>query len=379
MKRRVAVVTASRADYGLLYWLLRGLKEDSAFTLQLLACGGHLSPAFGRTADRIRADGFTLAARVDTLPSGGSGADLARAIGGGTAGFGAAFARLRPHLLVVLGDRYELLSAACAAVAARLPIAHIHGGESTEGVLDEQVRHALTKMSHLHFAAAPLYRERIIQMGEDPRRVYQFGAPGLEYLRRLKPLPREALEARLKLALESPVVLATYHPDGGPVAPMLKALDRVGARSVLTYAGADPGGARINRELRAYAARRPGRSAAVPSLGQRDYLSLLAQVDAVVGNSSSGIIEAPSLRVPTVNIGPRQAGRLRSPSVIDCANDAASIGRALRRALSPAFRRRFCRGRNAYGDGRVAERIIGVLKKVELGPDLLRKSFHDKN
>lgn len=383
MKRRVAVVTTSRADYGLLYWLIRGVHEDRDLELRLLVCGSHLGKAFGRSVRQIRADGFPVAAEVATLPSTEDGPGLARAVGAGTAGFGRALARLKPDVLVALGDRYELLAAATAAVLARVPIAHIHGGESTEGVLDEQVRHALTKLSHLHFTAAEPYRRRVLQMGEDPRRVFNVGAPGLEYIRRQRPLPRAELERRLGFDLRGDFALATFHPDAlgahagaSRVDAMLAALKGSGLRAVLTYANADPGGRDINRRLRAFAARDPRAAVAVPNLGQDAYLSLMRLARVVVGNSSSGLIEAPSLRVPTVNIGDRQRGRLRSGSVVDCAPTAPAVLRALRRALAPAFRRRL-NGENAYGRGDSSRRILHVLKTVPLGEALLRKSFHD--
>jgi UDP-hydrolysing UDP-N-acetyl-D-glucosamine 2-epimerase len=371
--RRVAVATTSRADYGLLSWLLKGLESDRRFSLQLVACGSHLSPRFGRTIREIESDGFRVAARVDTLPRTDSDAGVAEAIGRGAVGFAEAFRRLAPDLLLVLGDRYELLSAASAALAMRIPIAHVHGGESTEGVLDEQVRHAVSKMSHLHFPAAETYRRRLIAMGEDPRFVFSFGAPGLEAIRRLEPEPREALERRLGVTVDRGTLLVTYHPDRTGAAglrALFAALDRLGLRAVFTAANADAGGSALNRLAAAYCAKREGRCVFVSSLGHRLYLSLARLCGAVVGNSSSGIIEVPSLGVPTVNVGDRQKGRLRSPSVIDCAPARSAIEAALRRALTPAFRRR-CRGKNAYGDGRFSERAIGVLARAPLGDALL--------
>ncbi len=384
--RRIAVLSTSRADYGLLYWLLKALKADRATKPQILAAGSHLSKAYGRTADAITADGFAIAARVDTLPRKDDAAGMARALGRGVSSFVEAFLRLKPDLLVGLGDRYELLAAATAAVGLRLPIAHIHGGESTEGVLDEQVRHAVSKMAHLHFAAAEPYRRRLIRMGEDPKRVFNVGAPGLEFIRRFKPLPRHALEKKLRFSLAGPLAAVTVHPDtlgtkdsGEVLGAVLKSLDRAKLRSVLTYANVDAGGRAINRRLERYAARNRGRAVAIPSLGQEGYLSLLSAADLVVGNSSSGVIEVPSLRMPTVNVGDRQKGRLRAPSVIDCPPSAAAVTRALQRALSPAFLRRNCRGRSPYGEGRTAAKMLAVLKRVPLGESLLAKSFHEKN
>jgi UDP-hydrolysing UDP-N-acetyl-D-glucosamine 2-epimerase len=275
-----------------------------------------------------------------------------------------------------------LLAACSAAVAAGVPIAHLHGGESSEGVLDEQVRHAVTKLSHLHFPAADLYRRRILQMGEDPRRVILVGAPGLENLRRLKRVPRAELEIRVGLDLARPFAVATVHPEktrGESLAVVdaaLGALDAARLPVVITLAGADAGGAAINRRVRAWAKARPGRGVVVDSLGREAYPNLLRLAAVVVGNSSSGIIEAPSLRVPTVDIGDRQKGRLRAVSVLNCRASRAAASAALKRALSPAFRRR-CRGANPYGSGASSAKIVAAVKKALRDPELTRKSFHD--
>lgn len=383
-RRRIAVLTTSRADYGLLSGAIERIAKDPALELRLLACGSHWSAAHGRTADLIAADGRRVDARVDTLPKRDTPAGVASAIGRGVQGFAEAFARLKPDLLLVLGDRYELLAACSAAVGMRIPIAHIHGGESTEGALDEQVRHAVSKMAHLHFPAAEPYRRRLLRMGERPDRVFNVGAPGIEALRRLATLGREELESRLGFSLAGPLALVTVHPTtltgasrDRVLESVLGALERTAMRSVLTFSNADAGGRAINERIRSYARKHPARVLAVPSLGQQGYLSLMSVADVVVGNSSSGLIEAPSLRRPTVNVGERQDGRLRAPSVIDCPADAARVASALRRALSPAFRRSRCRGRNPYGDGRSSELIVNVLKTAPLGEELLRKRFCD--
>lgn len=379
--RKIAIVTTSRADYGLLSGLMRAVKKDSALRLQVVATGGHLSKTFGMTARAIESDGFKIAVRVPMTPSSDEPRAAAEALGKGARGFARALARLSPDIMVVLGDRLELLAACAAAVALRIPIAHIHGGESSEGVLDEQVRHAVTKLAHLHFTAAEPYRRRVMRMGEDPRRVFNYGAPGLESLRELKPLTAGELSRRLNFDLAGPFAVVTVHPDtistgtDRTLRAVLGALDLRNLRAVLTYAGADAGGRALNRILARYAAERPGRAVAVASLGQRAYLSLLGHAAVIVGNSSSGVIEAPSLKKPTVNVGPRQDGRLRAPSVIDCAPNAAAVTAALDRALSPTFRAR-CRGRNPYGAGRVSARIAGTLKTVNLD-GLLIKRFHD--
>lgn len=381
MKRTIAVVTTSRADYGLLARLMRAIKSDRGLKLQIVVTGGHLSKSFGSTVSEIQADGFNISARVPMTPASDSPAAVGRALGEGTRGFARALARLKPDLLVVLGDRWELLAACSTAVVLRIPIAHLHGGEASEGTLDEQVRHAVTKLAHLHFTAAEPYRRRVVAMGENPRHVFNVGAPGLEALRELKPLGAAELARRVGMPLTGRLALVTVHPEtvgaraGGVLEAVLAGLDRAGLRAVLTYAGSDAGGRAINARLKRYAASRPGRARAVASLGQRGYLSLLARADVVVGNSSSGIIEAPSLKTPTVNVGARQDGRLRALSVIDCAPNAAAVAAALRRALSPAFRFR-CRGKNPYGAGPVSAKIVSILKRMPLD-GLLVKRFHD--
>lgn len=383
-RRKIAVVTTSRADYGLLTRLIEGLRREPGIRLQLVVTGMHLSSQFGRTVDDIRRGGFRIAAEVQMLSSNDTDAGVAASLGKELLGLSAAFERLKPDLVVVLGDRFELLAACCAAVALRIPIAHIHGGESTNGVIDEQVRHAVTKLAHLHFTAAAPYRRRVIQMGEDPRRVFLTGAPGLEYISRFKPWTLEALSARVGLPLNEPFALVTYHPtpssDGDPVRTLeaaLEALRRSGLAAVFTFANADAGGRAINARLKRHQREHPRAAAALPSLGSDGYLSLMRRAAVVFGNTSSGIIEAPSLRVPTVNIGERQAGRLRAPSIIDCPPNAPAMARALKKAISPAFRRAHCRGETPYVGGAVAARMIKILKSFPLPGGLLPKPFHD--
>lgn len=382
--RRIAVVTGTRADYGLLYWLIHDLHRAADFELQLVVTGMHLMPRFGRTVDVIERDGFPIAATVDLALESDTPQAVARAIGTGTAGFADAFARLAPDLVVILGDRFEALAAATAAFAERRPIAHLHGGEVTEGALDDGFRHAITKLSALHFTAAQPYRRRVIQMGEPPERVFDVGAPGLEHLVRTPLLARAELERALDFPLGETAFLVTFHPatldEGDPAdqcRELLAALDAFAqARIVITLPNADPGGQAIIPLLEDYARRHPQRCRLFASLGQQRYLSLLRCVHAVVGNSSSGLIEAPSAGCATVNVGDRQRGRLRAASVIDCAPRRADIEAALRRALDPGFRAGLARVHNPYGDGAVADRILTVLRQVELRA-LSRKPFHD--
>lgn len=383
--RKVCVVTGTRAEYGLLYWLMQEIAGDSGLELQLVVTGAHLSPEFGSTYRVIEADGFRIDAKVEMLLSSDTAVGSTKSLGLAVIGFADAFERLRPDVVVLLGDRIEVLAAAQAAMVARIPIAHIHGGELTEGVIDEAIRHAVTKMSHLHFTAAEEYRDRVLQLGEAPERVYNTGAVGLDNLSRLQLLTRAELEESLGFALgPGPVLLCTHHPEtlsgespAAAMAEIFRALDRIpGARVVITKANADAGGREINRAIDEYAAARPGRVAAFTSLGQLRYLSLLRAADVVVGNSSSGIIEAPAAGTATVNIGERQRGRLAAPSVITCGGTEAEIVAAIERALTPEFRAVAAEGVTHFGRGGASAAIKRVLKEAPLDA-ILRKTFHD--
>ena len=382
--RKICVVTGGRPDYGLLRWLMEDIRGDARLALQVAVTGMHLAPEFGLTVREIEADGFAVDARVEVQLTGDTPVSIAKSVGFGVSGFADALQRLRPDLLVVLGDRFEILAAVQAAMLARIPIAHIHGGELTEGAVDDAIRHAVTKMSHLHFAAAEPYRRRIIQMGEAPDRVFTVGAPGVDNVKRVAPLDRRAFEAAIGMELRTPVFLVTYHPvtlgdaaetDGADA--LLASLDCFDeSRIIFTRPNADAGGRAIAVTIDHYVAARPGRSVVFASLGQQRYLSALAHVDVVIGNSSSGLIEAPAAGVPTVNIGDRQKGRLRSPSVIDCAPDPAAITKAIRQALTPEFRHLAKTATPAHGAGDAARRICEILATFPLDR-LARKAFHD--
>jgi UDP-N-acetylglucosamine 2-epimerase (non-hydrolysing)/GDP/UDP-N,N'-diacetylbacillosamine 2-epimerase (hydrolysing) len=383
-RRRICVITSSRADYGLLYWLIRELAEDPGAKLQLVATGMHLSPEFGLTYRAIEEDGIPLAARVEGLLSSDSAVGIAKSMGLTTLGFAPLFEELKPDIVVVLGDRFEILAAAQAAMVARIPIAHIHGGEATEGLIDEAIRHSLTKMSQLHFAAAEPYRKRIIQLGEQPDRIFNVGAMGLDNIKRLALLDREALEDKLNFTIGHPLFVATYHPvtldSASPsvaMSQLLKALDAFPRASiVLTQANADPQGRIINKMIDEFVAKHQGRTLAAASLGQTVYLSLIKQADCVVGNSSSGILEAPACGTPTVNIGERQCGRLRAPSVIDCAESAESIVAAIEKALDPETQAVAAQRVSPFGDGGAARHIKEILLSVPL-EGILMKRFYD--
>lgn len=383
--RKICVVTGTRAEYGLLYWLLREIEADDALELQLAVTGMHLSPEFGMTVEAIEADGFEVTERVEMLLSSDTPVGIAKAIGLGTIGFSDAFARLRPDVVVVLGDRFEVLAAAQAALVMKIPIAHIHGGETTEGAFDEAIRHSITKMAHLHFVAAAPYRRRVIQLGEAPDRVFDVGAPGLDHIRRTDLLDRGAFESAIGFELGVPTFLITYHPvtlshrsvEEG-FGELLHALDHFpSARILFTKTNADTGGRVINELMDGYETEHPQRVRTYTSLGQQRYLSALGLADVVIGNSSSGIIEAPSFGVPTVNIGPRQKGRLRACSVIDCATDEKAIVAAIRRALSDDFRSSLADMTLPYGEGNAAKRMAEILRETTFHEDFLMKRFHD--
>lgn len=381
--RKICVVTGTRAEYGLLYWLMRELADDPRAELQVVATGMHLLPEFGNTYRVIEADGFAIDARVEMLLSSDTPVGVAKSMGLGTIGFADAFDRLKPELVVVLGDRFEVLAAAQAAMVARIPLAHIAGGEATEGLIDEAVRHAVTKMAHLHFVAAEPYHRRVIQLGEQPDRVFNVGATCLDNIERLALLDREAVEKELGLALQSPIFLVTYHPVTLAAEPvcalrgLLAALDAFPqARVVMTKSNADTGGHEINRIVEDYASRNRGRAILTTSLGQRLYLSVMRHANVVVGNSSSGLLEAPPMGVPSVNIGERQRGRLRAPSVIDCPEQPAAIIGALRRALTPEFRERANRRKTPFGRGGAAKTMREILLTFPLD-GILVKTFHD--
>jgi UDP-N-acetylglucosamine 2-epimerase (non-hydrolysing)/GDP/UDP-N,N'-diacetylbacillosamine 2-epimerase (hydrolysing) len=378
-------VTGTRAEYGLLYWLMREVQDDSDLKLQIVATGMHLSPEFGLTYQDIEADGFEVDEKVEMLLSSDTPVGVAKSMGVGTIGFAEAFDRLTPDVIVVLGDRFEIFSAAQAAMVARIPIAHIAGGEATKGVIDDPIRHALTKLSHYHFVSADPFRDRVVQMGEHPGRVYQIGAPGLDNFRRLDLLDKDEFEESIDFELGERACIVTYHPvtlsNTSPEKPfreLLGALDDMpDLRVIFTKTNADTEGRIINQLIDEYVAENSDRACAYTSLGQRRYLSALQHVDAVVGNSSSGIVEAPAVPVPTVNLGDRQGGRLRADSIIDCAEERTSIREAIDRALSPSFREEIQDVTSPYGDGTASPKIKDTLKKVPLGEDVLKKGFYD--
>jgi UDP-hydrolysing UDP-N-acetyl-D-glucosamine 2-epimerase len=382
--RRIGVVTVSRSDYGHLRPVLEAIRRAPDLELLVFAAGMHLAPEFGLTVRDIEADGLPIAARIEMLGGADTPEAVASATGRGVAGFGAAFARQRPDLLVVLGDRFEMLAAAVAALPFALPVAHIHGGEVSEGAMDNQIRHAITKLAHLHFASAESHARRIAGMGEEPWRIHTVGAPGLDRLATTELLSRSALARELGLPEAGPWLLVTFHPvtleyrdTGVHIDELLAALEKTDGFLLLTYPNADTSGRLIMERIEDFAARHPGRCRVAKSLGERIYLSLLRHADLMVGNSSSGLIEAPSFGLPVVNVGARQRGRLRGVNVMDVEPSREDILRGIESAQAPAFRARARAAVNPYGDGRAAPRIVEVLRAVSLDARLVQKRFSE--
>jgi GDP/UDP-N,N'-diacetylbacillosamine 2-epimerase (hydrolysing) len=383
MKRKICVVTGGRADYGLLRWVMEGIRAAPELQLQVVVTGTHLSPEFGLTFRDIEQDGFAIDRRVAMLLGSDSGDAIAKSMGLGLIGFGAVLEQLTPDLLLVLGDRFEILSAVSAALVARIPVAHLHGGEVTEGAYDECIRHAVTKMSHLHFVAAEAYRRRVLQLGEDPAHVFTVGGFGIDNIRNLKLLDRDAFQDSLGFRLAGKNLLVTVHPETleesssvPTMRELLSALDDLKETNLIfTQPNADSEGRALTSMVREFVNSRPN-ACLHKSLGQVRYLSAIRHVDGIVGNSSSGLMEAPSLHKGTVNIGDRQRGRLRAASVIDCSAERSAIATALARLYDPEFQASLASVANPYGDGHAAERTVAILRKQPLA-GLLKKKFHD--
>lgn len=380
--RRIAVVTVARSDYGIYKSILHAIRMDKELELRLLVGGMHLSPEFGNTVTDIESDGFEIAAKIEMLLSSDSPEGVAKSIGLGVLGFAQAYADVRPDLLLLLGDRFEMLSAAVAALPYGMPIAHIHGGESTEGAMDEAIRHSITKMSHLHFASTEAYAKRIIQMGEEPWRVTISGAPSLDNLAKIPLLKKEALEERFGFSLKDKTLLVTYHPVTSEpedtthhVEELLAALKESGFALIFTSPNADHQGRSILQKIQDFVLHHP-RAWFVANLGQQGYFSLMGQVAAMVGNSSSGMIEAASFGLPVVNIGSRQRGRVHGQNVLNVGYERKEISEGIRRATQPPFKLGLANMKNPYGEGQAAEKIVSKLKNVPLNRELIVKRFH---
>lgn len=382
--RTICFFTGTRAEYGLLRPLMQAVAAAPQATLKTLVTGTHLAESCGSTWHEIEQDGLPISERVEVLLDSGTDASVCTAIGLGVMRYGEALKRLAPDILVVLGDRFEALAVAVAATVCKIPVAHIHGGELTLGAMDDAFRHAITKMSHLHFTSTEAYRQRVIQLGENPACVHNVGALGVENIRTLPLLERDEVERRLNMPAGQPYFLVTFHPatlDAQAPQTQLEALleaieafpDHV---NVFTGANADPGGSGLNRLLAAHAQRDPQRFRFSMSLGATLYLSAARAAQAVIGNSSSGIIEVPSLGVPTVDIGSRQQGRIRGTSVVHCPPEATAIKSAIERAITPGFRALAAAASNPYERAGTTDAIVHELLSWGYR-DALRKPFHD--
>lgn len=381
--KKICVVTGSRAEYGLMRWLIDGIDNSPLLELQLVVTGMHLSPEFGMTVEAIEKDGFEILKKIEMLLSSDSAVGVTKSMAVGMIGFSDAFIDLKPDMLVVLGDRFEVFAAVTSAMVAQIPIAHLHGGELTEGAVDDALRHAITKMSHLHFVAAEQYRKRVVQLGEHPDRVYNVGAVGIDNIAKIKLLNIDELEEVLQFKFCKRNLLITFHPvtlePGGSIRQLdelLSALSNLGEVGLIfTMANADAEGRMISEKIKEYCTQHSN-ARLYASLGQQIYLSCMKAVNCVVGNSSSGIIEAPSIGTPTVNIGMRQSGRLRAKSVLDCFPERKDIERSISLALSNDFRQIMKISNNPYGSGGATDAIVKILEKQNL-ETLVEKKFYD--
>ena len=380
-KRKICIITGTRAEYGLLYWLMKEIKLDDDLELQLIVTGMHLSPEFGLTYKEIEKE-FKIDKKIEMLLSSDTSIGISKSMGLAQISFAEVYEELKPDMLVVLGDRYEIFSAVSSAMIARIPIAHIHGGETTEGAFDESIRHSITKMSHLHFTATTEYKNRVIQLGEQPNRVFNIGGMGIENIKRLKLLSKKEFEKSINMKLNKKNIIITFHPVTLETSTaqeqfnnILKVIDTLKNTNIIfTKANSDTDGRVINNMIDKYVSANNHKSVAFTSLGQLRYLSALQYVDAMVGNSSSGLAEAPSFKIGTINIGDRQKGRIMANSVICVDNSINNIENGFIKLYSNRFQKTLQNVKNPYGNGKASKKIIKVLKNVKLN-NLIKKSF----
>ena len=384
--RKICVITGTRAEYGLLYWVMKSIEQDKELQLQLIVTGMHLSTEFGLTYKQIEKDGFHIDKKIEILLSSDSPVGISKSMGLAMISFSEAFEELQPDLVLVLGDRFEIFSAVSSAMIGRIPTAHCHGGEATEGVIDESIRHSITKMSHIHFCSTEDYKRRIIQLGESPKSVYNVGALGIENINKLKLLSREDFEDSISFKLDKKYsFLVTFHPvtlekstAGEQINQLLEAIDNIDDCNIIfTKSNSDTDGRIINKRIDEYVKNNPDKSVCFTSLGQLRYLSALKYMDCVIGNSSSGLIEVPSFKTATINIGDRQKGRIFGDSVISCSSNTEDIEKAIKKSISIDFKENILSvANNPYGEGNSSDIIVEVLKKTAL-KGILKKQFHD--
>jgi GDP/UDP-N,N'-diacetylbacillosamine 2-epimerase (hydrolysing) len=383
--RKICVVTGTRAEYGLLYWTMKAIEKAIDLDLQVVATGMHLSPEFGNTYKEIENDGFFINKKVETLLSSDTTVGISKSMGLGMISFAEVFTDLKPDIILVLGDRFEIFAAISAAMVAKIPVAHCHGGEATEGLIDEAIRHSLTKMSHIHFTATSEYSKRVIQLGENPNNVFNVGALGVENIQKLALLDRKAFEESINFKLDAKFhFLVTFHPVTLENSTAEKQIDELletfekmdSVKIIFTKANSDTDGRVINRKIDEYVIKFPQKSTVFTSLGQLRYLSCLQFMDIVIGNSSSGLVEVPSFKKATINIGDRQKGRIKASSVIDCLPENKGIKNAIEKALSKEFQKNIQVTENPYEQGNSSVRIVDVLRSIDL-KNLIKKKFYD--
>tara|TARA_B100000963_G_scaffold266236_1_gene234418 strand:+ start:6733 stop:7893 length:1161 start_codon:yes stop_codon:yes gene_type:complete len=384
--RKICVITGTRAEYGLLQWVIKLIEQDKDLQLQLIVTGMHLSNEFGLTYKQIHKDGFHINKKIEILLSSDSAIGISKSMGLAMISFSEAFEELQPDIVLVLGDRFEIFSAVSSAMIARIPVAHCHGGEATEGLIDESIRHSITKMSHIHFCSTEKYKKRIIQLGESAKAVYNVGALGIENINKLKLLSKEDFEDTISFKLDKKYsFLVTFHPvtlenstSGDQIDNLLKAIDNIeDCKIIFTKSNSDTDGRIINSRIDRYVKNNPDKSVCFTSLGQLRYLSALKHVDCVIGNSSSGLIEVPSFKTATVNIGDRQRGRIFGDSVTACDPTTEDIENAIKKSISINFKENVLSvAKNPYGEGNSSDRIIEILKNTDLN-NILKKQFND--
>jgi GDP/UDP-N,N'-diacetylbacillosamine 2-epimerase (hydrolysing) len=382
IKRKICVVTGTRAEYGLLYWLMKKIESDKELQLQLIVTGMHLSPEFGLTYQEIEKD-FKIDKKIEMLLSSDTSVGISKSMGLAQISFSESYENLQPNLIVVLGDRYEIFSAVSAGMIARIPIAHLHGGEATEGSIDESIRHSITKMSQLHFTSAKEYRNRVIQLGEHPDRVFSVGGLGIDNIKKLKLLTKGNFEQAIGFSLNKKNILVTFHPvtleKSTAKTQFQELLDSINelkdTNIIFTKANSDTDGRVINSMIDSYVSTHDN-TIAFTSMGQLNYLSALQFMDAVIGNSSSGLLEAPSFKIATIDIGDRQKGRIKADSTISCLPKKKDIDSALKKMYSEDFQNIVNNVKNPYGDGGASEKIASIIKSIDLD-NILKKSFYD--
>ena len=383
-KRKILVVTGTRAEYGLMRWIIQYLNDCPDIEFQLVATGMHLSPEFGLTYKNILDDKFIIHKKVEMLLSSDTPIGLSKSMGLGMISFGEIYEELKPDIVLVLGDRFEIFSAVAAAMVSRIPVAHIHGGEATEGLIDEPIRHSITKMSHIHFTATEEYKNRVIQLGEQPSRVFNTGTPGLDNISNLKLLDLKSFEESINFEIGDNCLLVTFHPvtleegtSSYQIDELLSALDFFKQfKIIFTLPNADTDGRVVIEKIHRYTSLNSERAISFTSLGQLRYLSALQHVKMVIGNSSSGLTEVPSFKIPTINIGDRQKGRIKAESVIDCSPTTEEIIKAIHKGLSDDFQTKCKLVLNPYGSGGASIKIVDILKAIDL-KGILKKDFYN--